>query len=514
MLFQQRPVSMNLYTGIRKNLPVILVLLFVGGIYLLFPTRNSTTDAIGYAADIKFGVPGMFTPHHLLYSKFFEWLCLPFRKAFPNADVLSLTKTFNSLFALGSLVLLARILKNAYHYPPAKIGALLLPAAFCFGFWRFSIDNESYIVAIFFSLSGTYAFLKLQLSEKSRGLMAVMAGFWAALACLFHQIHFFWWLALLISIFSHRKTRKYTLFYAFPAIIVPVIYGLVLVFNYHEKLTVSHFIHFVFYSYFSGSAPIAIGLKNIFFTAVALIRTFIQIYPTQLTLLKSGIGYYLPLCAGLLMLYYIVRNRRNVFLRTALRDRDKKLKPFVNGLIIVILLQFLFAAFSMGNAKFMIMLPLLMVLILPYFGTFDKGFSRLIIVFLFLWNFCYGAWPDYHYNYYNSQYPTAFLRQNPGAALITRNYGISDRYRYATGIEQNTNIIDVSAQPLNIELVDSLLHSNKPVYTDLIDYPTVYNRDYFTDNVSTDTFWKPFNHTKTDSFRNFYGKVYISRITK
>lgn len=491
---------------------MILALGFIGCIFLLFPTRNSTSDAIGYAADIKFGVPSMFTPHHLLYSKFFELLYLPFGKLFPGLDVLSFTKVLNSFFALGSLILVARILKKAYNYPPGNTAMLLLPAAFCFGFWRFSIENESYIVAIFFSLLGTYAFLKLHLSKSNKVLSALTAGFWAALACLFHQVHVFWWLGLLISILYVKSTRRYTWFYGFSAIIVPITYGVVLVYNYDQTLTAIHFIHFVFYSYFSGSAPIVIGLKNIFFTAVASIRTFIQIYPTQLTLLKSGIGYYLPLCSGVFVLYYLVKSRKKLFLKTALAERDKKLKPFINSLFLIIALQFLFAAFSMGNAKFMIMLPLLIVMAIPYFGQFNKNFSKLMIGFLLLWNFSYGIWPDYHYNYYNSQHLATFMEQHPEAVLISRNYGISDRYRYATGIEYNPNLIDVSIQPLNKQLIDSLLQSKKDIYTDLIDYPTVYNRDYFTDDIHTDAFWKPFASIKTDSFRNFYGKVYISRL--
>ncbi|HET8572704.1 MAG TPA: hypothetical protein VFL76_02425 [Edaphocola sp.] len=503
---------MNIFPKVKQALPLILALAFTGSIFLLFPTHNSTSDAIGYAADIKYGVPTMFTPHHLLYNKFFELLSLPFRKLFSGLDLLAFAKTLNGLFAISVLALADRILKKAYDYSPGKSIPLLLATAFCFGFWRFSIENESYIVAIFFSLLASNSFLNLYLSEGNKALAALTAGLWAAIACLFHQINFFWWLGLLISVFYSKSTRKYTLIYSIPAVIVPVTYGLVLVYNYHQTLTISHFIHFVFYSYFSGSAPIVIGPKNIFFTAVAMIRTFIQIYPTQLTLLKSNVGYYLPLGFGIFILYYLFKNRSAVFLTTMPSERNKKLRSFVSCHILIISLQFLFAAFSMGNAKFMIMLPLLIILTLPYFGEFNRVFTKLLVGFLFLWNFGYGIWPDYHYNYYNSQHLAAFMQQHPEAILISRNYGIGERYRYTTGIDPKPNLIDVSIRPLNKKLVDSLLRGKKPVYTDLISYPTVYNRDYFTDDISSDSFWKPFNFLKTDSFRNFYGKVYISRL--
>ena len=48
------------------------ILIIISGIilfYLLFPTNNSTLDAYGYAASIKYGFD-LFKPHHLFYNVF------------------------------------------------------------------------------------------------------------------------------------------------------------------------------------------------------------------------------------------------------------------------------------------------------------------------------------------------------------------------------------------------------------------------------------------------------------
>ena len=63
---------------------------------------------------------------------------------------------------------------------------------------RYVTEGETYIIPLFFSLMASYG--------ASRKQSAFGCSMLAALACLFHQIHVFWWMGL--ALFFWKETEK------------------------------------------------------------------------------------------------------------------------------------------------------------------------------------------------------------------------------------------------------------------------------------------------------------------
>src|SRR5690606_9217065 len=122
-------------------------------IYFLFPNRNLSSDSYGYAIGIRTG-EDLYSPHHLLYNWLYYYLSLPIRWLFPSIDVLKLCMIFNALATGGILLTTASILRKL-KVGTVQVSLWLLFIGFSFGIWRFSLENESYLVAGLFSLLGS-----------------------------------------------------------------------------------------------------------------------------------------------------------------------------------------------------------------------------------------------------------------------------------------------------------------------------------------------------------------------
>ena len=360
---------------------------FFGGLYLLFFSTNNSCDGLSYAADIRQGVD-IFYPHHLLYNAV----------GYVIARLLSINNTLlllcvmNALAAAGCLLLTRQILKT---FLSEKIStACLWALGACWGFMRFATEAETYIIPLVFSLWGSLAWI--------RGKNPFSVSLLAALACLFHQIHFFWWLGLGVGmIISGRKDRgvyKEVLWYLFGALIVPVVYLAVWMTVPQDAST---FLHYVFHDYFYVDAVGFSFKQALFLTPVNFVRTFFQVHGYIPALLARypflAIGIIVTLICFVLEIKVIRKKRRSV---KAVEDSETPIPAgFASTHLLVALLQLFFAFLSNGNAEFMVMIPFALLL----FIAASRFFTRVSVCGIMLaatgmgaWNICLGLIP-YHF---------------------------------------------------------------------------------------------------------------------
>src|SRR5690606_7110177 len=134
----------------------------------------------------------------------------------------------------------------------------------------------------------------------------LLSSFFAAVACLFHQIHFFWWLGLMFGFFVVHKSFKTLFFYILPAWIVPLGYISVVVFYKKLPLNLENLLHFVLRDFYKGSVIAEFGLKTIFFSLVSLVRTFLQVHPTIWAVLQKNFLFFIPLILSLIIGFRLI----------------------------------------------------------------------------------------------------------------------------------------------------------------------------------------------------------------
>ena len=238
----------------KSNKLIILALTFL---YLLLPTNNSTIDAYNYAANVKWN-HDLFFPHHLLYNIPARIIYSAIHVLGYELDVLQLMKIINALVAGFTLYVFIRILKQL-SLEQKTITGLLLISGSSFGFLRFATENEAYILPLLMSALASYYFLLF--INKQRVLLIILSGFFASLACVFHQIHVFWFVGLFIGLLRYKVEPKLILRFILPALLIPLVYFLVFRYGNNNFMHTNNFITFVLYDYFYGTAQVNFNIN-------------------------------------------------------------------------------------------------------------------------------------------------------------------------------------------------------------------------------------------------------------
>ena len=498
-----------------KTLENITLLLFIAIAFLFYaylPTHNSTVDAYYYASCIKYG-KDLFLPHHLLYN-WLGYLLYNFSVYFDRSiDALALMKLTNALFTSGCLYVFYLILKRL-NYSFSEILPTVLIAGFSFGIWRFATENENYIIPVFFSLIGSLLFINFL--KKQIILTLFFSGFMASLACLFHQIHFFWWFGLFLGVIFITKNFKQVLLYTLPALIVPLVYLIVI--EFYCKLPITYFntTHFVFHDFYSGGVTTAIGLDNFYMTGISFIRTFFQVHGIQIILIKKSLFFLLPILIFIGLSAYIIFKNKNFVSRNISANQS-----FIHVHSAIFILQLAFAFYSVGNAEFMVMLPFLLLLVILFYFEIKKSVLWAAALALIIWNFSYGIYPNHKYDFTGSEKIATKVISNRSDFFIIDNMNLIDNIiYYKTGIDTNKNITNApweriaSNKPLSklSDTIDYLLSRNIKVFTNSVEKPKVMNRASVLVTKSDDEFFSRYLAVKIDSISAFYGKYYLCEI--
>lgn len=502
--FSFNPFSVN-------HLPVIVSLLLFA-IYLFFPVANSSLDAFYYAVSVKEGA-NLFLHHHLFYN-FLGWYWVKFASLFGEFDVLSSLKVMNALCAFLVLILLDTFLKQQKVSVANRVIWLLFAGA-CWGVMRYATENETYLMPIVVSMAASVV-LKWYFDTERIGLIW-LAGFISAFAALVHQIHFFWWLGLLIGVYLQRKSIRIALYYFIPALIVPLIYLFIMVYDYDLTLTIGGFIEFILHDYYQyEQVNVEFGSINFIMTPISFIRTFIQVHGyipnlfalNKLFLVFASIGFVL-MAVGFILL--LIRFR---FAQKSL------LQPIVFTHVLVFIFHFIFAFISHGNAEFMVMLPVLLAMI---FSSLNMQMRVDVFYFalgMLIWNLAVGIVPLNKYPKESEEMVSSHIISHMKCELqplyvLIDKWAVSGKIQYSTG-NKYEDLISVPYMVGNDSVavmmrITQALKENRKVYTDGYNQPATLSRRSMVYGANS-SFFESFSIDVLDSTVSLAGKYYLSQL--
>jgi len=493
------------------NISTFILTLFFFLIYLFLPTQNSSIDAYNYAANVKWN-HDLFFPHHLLYNFLPDFFIKLLGIFHFQPDLLAFMKMMNAVFAALSLFILFKILDNSQDQKK-NILPMVLIAGSCFGFMRYATENETYIVPIFWSLWSSYFFLKYIKSNIHTDIL--YSGIFATIACLFHQIHILWYTGLLLGTFFYLKDIKKALWLAAPGIIIPIIYYLAYKQVHFEYDKAQNLWQFVFYDYYFGTARVQFGVDNLILGFISFIRSFIQVHGMMPVLIKLNYLYALAFAPLLFTVFYTIK-----YLWVHKLEKSKP-TTFIKTTIIIFLLHFAFAVFSEGNAEFMVMLPLLLLLLINGLYRIKNTIYLSIGISLFIWNLTFGLIPNYFYDFQNQEKIVEIMDKKKNAIFVlSENALVENLIYYRKGISSNPRIYKspsmlIQQNKSTIDLkncMDSCLLNQIEIFTDCIDEPKVMSRKQYFVNNENELFFNQYSYEKIDSIETIIGTKYISLI--
>ena len=360
--------------------------LFILFLYLKFRINflplGHTGDGWGYACEIL--KHGFFSPHHILYKPFTAFISWPISSLFPQASPIYIFSLLNVIWSGIALYLFFLILEIINPSNEKNIWAMMF-VAFGFGFIRYSGENETYILPILFSLLGTYFHFK-----KANKVWTYL---FLSIAVLFHQIHIFWLLGFAISDIIQNKNWKPLLISC--AAIVSIYVG----YAVHYRIA---WYQLPFYDVHQGQVTTSLGIKNILFTPINFIRTFIQIHGDILLIIKIYKVYIISIIGIFLLTTTLFYSRFFILIQSIKSISLKKIKAhlnYSNPLILTLLFHFLFAFYSEGNAEFMIMIPMLMIICLFQSNLVINPLLKLFSLFLIIWNSIFYIIPSKQFDF-------------------------------------------------------------------------------------------------------------------
>lgn len=480
----------------RKYDPGLICIFCFALLYFFLYSTNNSMDSLGYASDLR-DATEIFRPHHLLYSAFGFVLT----QALHIDNTLPFMCRVNALFAIGCLLITRSILLS---FTDKKTAALiLLFLGSCYGFARFATDNETYIVPIFFSLWASREALK----KKNVFYVSLLA----AIACLFHQIHVFWWLGLFcFSLFQPGVNKtKVIIRYFLGALIVPITYLLVYSLTDNGCSTI---IEYVFYDYLhKQNVNFEVKTVAFYMTPISLVRTFLQVHGYIYTLIIK----YPAFVTGIVISgFCFVMALLNTGKPVRKNGTDQFTIRYANAHLLIFALQLSFAFISDGNAEFMAMLPFaLSIFIFAKYNLKTKLIAYLAAG-VFVWNMGIALVP-YRFLVINSDIPTAhYIAKNPGAYYYLKDKVTAQnllRYYYP---DTTYNIAATDPpNPKEAKLVNEWAASGKTVLTNIIKTTTPMSRGKILSNTGSEYLKNNYALQEIDSIQYDLGMLYITRLS-
>jgi hypothetical protein len=480
-------------SNFKSFLPVLTCLFFTG-LYLLFPNENPGIDAWGYASEIKYSIKHTYI-HHLLFIPFIASLR---GLLFNSIETIWLTSAINSLGGGICLYLFYRLLKALGHDFNTSLAGILL-AGFSFGFWRYCIEGETYILPLLFAIPALHIALKHQ--EK-----ILFVSTLCALAALFHQLYLVWWVCIglwLILKSNGNVVKKAVLFFV-PLLGYCFIYWLF----YLKSESNTGFLLFLTGEYATGGATASLNSTSFLLAFINLFRTFIQINGNIPNIFRNdfvlGIMGIIGLC---FLIYGIVLGRKLL-----------KKKNIAGIIYILFIAQFLFALISNGNAEFMTMLVFLTVIILV--SVVQAKPLLIAATGLCLWNLASGVLPLYMNHGEPEKSVCTFIQNHSTDLFISENQVLYENIlTYRTGKSTGNlrkgpyTLLDKGINPKSLLItLDSAFEAGVRVYTDHNPEAEFTNRATLLRNSRTD-FWDNYVLIPVYSGKTRDKTILISQVT-
>lgn len=450
-------------SDIKKNYSILIIIL-LGIIYTLFISDNQSSDSFSNAYHSLWG-DKLFSAHHLLYNALGYIILLPFRWIFQDKlldfNPILILQFTNIIFSISSLFVLRTIIKRINKNENLVSASIFFVGA-SFGFTRFAVDNECYIIPIFLSL---LSFNYIQLFLKKNSFKSIiLASLFISIGCLFHQIVIWVFIPTLILILFNKK-KTYIIIFISISLIIPIVYSLV---YYFESNSFSLFglFNYVISDYSSGLAEMPI-LKNVLIlSGISFIRTFIQvhgyileiisqfpIFSISVIIISLSLGVF-----GLIHFSKLIKRNLTIFYE----------RRFVRYLWIILFISFAFACFSNGNAEFMAIIPFIIVILLSYYYTSSAKYLLGIGGGIFLWNICFGLYPYAYMNLNPNKEIAEFIYNNKDDSVFIlkdKNH-YENIILYTYGHKAKNNLEIIKSKDLDKAGFEDLINKNKRIYTD------------------------------------------------
>jgi len=469
----------------------ILPLIAIALCYLIFPNNNPTTDAWEYAANVKMSEE-LFRPHHLLYSPFM-FLITRLISMMGDFDTLKIMQITNGAFALLCLVVLRKLLL-ASNIGKGHILAWLIFAGSTFSFLRYGTENETYIIPIFFSLLSSLLF-KYYI-RSSAALLILLSGILGSLACLFHQLHIFWWIGIAMGLFFF-KDYKALMIYILSGIIIPGVYILVLTLIGDGIPTPGSIFEFILSYFFSGEDAISIGGKNLILSPISLFRSFFQLHGNIVNFLL-----FKPLISSLsiLVIIYLLVRSFILFRKSKIIRTDKGM--FERSHLYILMLMLVFAFAADGNAEFMVAIPILTVIVAASALQINPEVIKYFSFAMFLWNMAFAILPNHFYDYHNNKQLVEVISvRRDSYFILAENLKVSAQYKYIYGNDLSSRIKGINDKPDTID--------TDTFYTDLLSKSLPFSRaSMVSEKAIVDL--KFIDHLQ--EINSFHGIYYIDKV--
>ena len=467
-------------------------------VYLFLPSQNANIDSWYYAACVKHNAE-LWNSHHLLYNGFGRLWYLTLQFFYPNIEAIATLNIMNSIAALACLFVLKACLIKLNTEKQTAFWLTLL-CGVSFGFMRFATDAETYILPLLFSLITSYFFVHFKSWKQ-----LILSAFCSCLAILFHQVHIWWGLVFVVFLLIQKpfSIKNILLFVSF-LLLVPVVYFIV--FKYANTHTT--FIQFVTGEYSKGNASLEFNLKNLLFTAINFMRSFIQIHGNIFDFIPSDSLLARFLLLLMLVLYYLIFKLKPWQTVRKIENNHYKLL-----FVLAFVLHLIFAFLSSANAEFMVMLPFLLVLYLGCSIQFiDLRFLKTLVLVIFIWNMCFGILPQYFLslNKVNTQVDIAV--KNPKAYFLWQNKPLVENIiTYQKGFNIHHQYIDSRNEKFYLQ-VDSLLSNNHIIFIDKVSKSSISRNDFYSKQNELNL--RNYELKVFASYKSFYGENEIFLITK
>lgn len=404
---------------LRTNYSYLIVLLFAI-LYCMFLSNNPTNDSYAYAVSSLSG-KDLIYPHHLLYTPICYIIIQLF--AFTGLEVIKILQIFNVLLSCLSLLVLRKIIKKVNN-KECIVASVIMFCGSCYGFLRFAIDNEVYILFLLFALLAIY-YMQSLLEENTLPKL-IKLSVCLILACLSFQMGILLWIPTLFVLIYLRKKRDLIAFLLI-SLVIPLVYCVI---SYIQMgyFSIDSLIKFVLNDYYQGTASGPILKQVLFLTPISLVRTFVQLHGTMITILKVHKLISLVVIAVCLALVVLglAKIKKSTKRNIALSIENL----FVYYCISIAILVFLFAAFSNGNAEFMVMLPFVLAIILMYKRE-RLGFIFYFACGLLVWNTYFALIPTHNKNYNCNTQIVRYIHSHPQYSYILFDKPtIENQYNY------------------------------------------------------------------------------------
>ncbi len=326
----------------------------------------------------------------------------------------------------------------------------------------------------------------------------------------FHQIHFFWWLGLLVFCFFKPEANitKVFFLYFLGALIVPITY--LFVFSLTDN-GCFNIIEYIFYDYFNKQ-DVEFMVKTIalYMTPISFIRTFLQVHGYIYALIVKYPVFVISIITSCFCFVMAILNLR----KSVRKNETNKLTiSYANAHLLIFALQLIFAFISDGNAEFMVMLPFaLSIFIFAKYKIKTKVISYLAIG-VFIWNVSFGLIP-YRFLVINSDIPMAnYMAKNPNEFYYLRDRVKTLnilRYYYPN----TTYNMAASAYPKEVKIFEEWVESGKTVLTDVIKTTLPMSRGKILSNTDFDYLKNKYTLSETDRIEYDLGVLYITKISR